>query len=561
MLTRLHIRQLAVLEEVTLEVSDGFSVLTGETGAGKSMLVDALALALGARADSSAIRAGAERAEVTATFELDSSAPARQWLEEHDLDSGEDCLLRRVVSASGRSRGYINGRPVPMEMLRLLGEQLVEICGQHAYQSLGQRSAQRGLLDDFGQHEALCTATAEAHAAWSELRTERETLLGAVQEQRSRAELLRYQLDELALLDLGADEVGQLEQEHRRLAHASQLGMGIAETLESLHDAEEHSAQALIAAAERDIRTLAEIDAALLPAAEALDQAGIQLAEAIDELRRGQDRIEDDPARLTAVESRLGAIRDLARKHGCKPEELHLLYTRLQTELDGISASDERLAHIDAELAASRKTLVDAAGKLGAARKRAARAFSKAVSARLATLGMPGSELKVVLTPLPDDEVAAWGAEQVEFLVSTNPGQPAGPIARVASGGELSRLSLAISLVSTADHGPATLIFDEVDAGIGGAVAEIVGQCLRDLGSRRQVICVTHLAQVAAQAGHHHAVSKASSTDATHTSVRALDEDQRIEEIARMLGGIRITPRSRAHAKEMLAAAVGGKAG
>lgn len=561
MLTRLHIRQLAVLDEVGLALAGGFSALTGETGAGKSMLVDALALALGARADSSAVRSGAERAEISAFFELGAGDAALAWLRAHDLDSGQECILRRVVSTEGRSRGYINGRPVPMEMLRTLGEQLAEICGQHAYQSLGQRATQRTLLDGFGQHGKLLATVERAHAAWSALQAEREALLEAGRERRAREELLRYQVQELAALALQPGEVGALEQEHRRLAHASHLGQGLSAALERLHDADEGSAQSLLAGSLRELRELAGIDAGLQPAVEALEQAGIQLSEAVEQLRDGQGRIEDDPRRLAAVEARMAAVRELARKHRSEPGALCTLLDELQAELDAIGASDERLRGMDAELAGQRKALETAADQLGNARRRAARGFAEAVSGRLGELGMAGSSLQVVLEKLPEGQILASGREQVEFLVSTNPGQAPGPIARVASGGELSRLSLAISLVCTADQGPATLIFDEVDAGIGGGVAEIVGQCLRDLSARHQVMCVTHLAQVAAQAHHHYAVAKQAVDGDTRTRISELDAAARVEEIARMLGGRTITARSRAHAREMLQGAGDRQAG
>ena len=566
MLARLHIRNLAVLDEVTLELAGGFSVLTGETGAGKSMLVDALALALGARADSNAVRTGAQRAEVSAFFDLDAGSAIAAWLRDHDLDSDAEggvgeCILRRVVGAEGRSRGYVNGRPVPVEMLRELGGQLVEICGQHAYQSLGQRATQRDLLDAFGNHGALRSAVADAHAAWSALQAEQASLLSAQGDRQAREDLLRYQVQELAALGLQAGEAEALEQEQRLLANATGLAAGLALALEQLHDADEGSAQRIIASALRDIRALAEVDVTLIPAAGALEQAAIDLREATEQLRRRLGAIEDDPERLAHVESRMAAVQDLARKHRCPPEALGSLLGQLQAELAGLGAGEDRLRTIAGELAAQEKALREAAGRLTQARQHAAAAFAAAVSARLGQLGMPGSALTVHLAPLGNGQISASGGEQVEFLASTNPGQAPGPIARVASGGELSRLSLAVQLVCTADGGPATLIFDEVDAGIGGGVAEIVGQCLRDLGGRRQVVCVTHLAQVASQATRHYAVSKHSTAQETRTRVQDLGHRERVEEIARMLGGVAITERSRAHAREMLQARGSRRAG
>lgn len=552
MLTRLHVRNLAVLDDVTLEFSDGFSALTGETGAGKSMLVDALALSLGSRADSSAVRSGADRTEVSASFELDPTSAAAAWLRQHDLDSDGDCVLRRVVGSEGRSRAYVNGRPVPVEILRDLGGQLVEICGQHAYQSLGQRPTQRELLDAYGNHASLRHAVLEAHSSWSSLQAEWHRLQSAQHDRHAREDLLRHQVRELSGLGLQPGEIEALEQEHRILAHAGQLAAGLAQALEQLYDADDGSAYSIVGTALREIRGLADIDPTLAPTAATLEEAGIELREAAEQLRRRLDAIEHDPGRLAAVESRIAAAQELARKHRSSMDQLCTLLQSLQAELDGIDASDDQLRTLGSQLAACEQRLREAAAALSLARQRAAATFSAAVSTQLVQLGMPGSTLVVNLEPLPDGQCGAWGQEQVEFLVATNPGQPPAPVARVASGGELSRLSLAIQAVSIAGHGAATLIFDEVDAGIGGSAAEIVGQCLHGLSSRHQVICVTHLPQVASQADHHFAVAKETAVGQGQVRTRELDGRGRIEEIARMLGGITITERTRAHAREML---------
>lgn len=552
MLTRLHVRNLAVLDDVTLEFRNGFSVLTGETGTGKSMLVDALALALGSRADSSAVRSGADRTEVSASFDLGPTSTAAAWLRQHDLDSDGDCVLRRVVGSEGRSRAYINGRPVPIEMLRDVGGQLVEICGQHAYQSLGQRPTQRELLDAYGDHPGLRHAVLRAHASWSSLQAEWHRLQSTQRDQRAREDLLRHQVRELSGLGLQPGEIEALEQEHRILANAGQLAAGVAQALERLYDTDEGSAYGIVGMALRELRELAEIDPALAPTAATLEEAGIGLREAAGQLRRRLDAIEHDPGRLAAVETRIAAAQELARKHRIPTDQLSALQQALQAELDGIDASDDQLRTLGSQLAACEQQLRDAAAALSLARQQAAATFSIAVSEQLAQLGMPGSTLVVRLEPLPDGQCGAWGKEQVEFLVATNPGQPPGPVARVASGGELSRLSLAIQAVSIAGHGAPTLIFDEVDAGIGGSAAEIVGKCLHRLSDRHQVICVTHLPQVASQADHHFAVAKEAAAGQSQVRTRELDGRGRVEEIARMLGGITITERTRAHAREML---------
>jgi DNA repair protein RecN (Recombination protein N) len=551
-LTRLHIRNLAVLDEIELELDGGFSALTGETGAGKSMLVDALALCLGERAETSAVRAGASRAEVTAVFDLRERGATSTWLAARDLDAGAECQVRRVVTSEGRSRAYVNGQPVPLETLRDLGEQLVEICGQHAHQSLLRPATQREILDAHGGHAGLLAEAGRAHAAWSELRAERLRLEGARDERRARADLLEYQIRELSALNLREGEYEQLEQERRLLANAGRLSDGLRGVLERLHDAETYSARDIIGAARREIGLLRAIDPGLGAAAEALETAEINIAEAADQVRHRLDGLEHDPARQDAVESRLASIDEIARKHRTPPQRLWETLRAFEAELEGLSARDSRLREIEAESSRLADALHRAAAALSKARAEAASTLAAAAGGNLRSLGMPDASLVVRVTPLPAGEINASGADQVEFLVSTNAGQPPGPIAKVASGGELSRLSLAIEVVCVAGRNAPTLVFDEVDAGVGGSVAEMVGQCLRRLSGQRQVLCVTHLAQVASQADHHFAVSKATAGDTTRTAVRELATTERVEEIARMLGGIRITERTRAHAREML---------
>lgn len=554
MLTRLHISNFAVLDEIDLEFNTGFCVLTGETGAGKSVLVDALALALGERADSSTVRSGAERAEVTAIFDLAGRSSISTWLAAQDLDMGTECQLRRIVTAEGRSRGYLNGQLVPLDTMRTLGAMLVEICGQHAHQSLLRPTSQRALLDVHAGNDRLLEQVAAAHAAWRASREELAALRSAEQECRSRQDLIQYQAQELLALNLQAGEVEMLEQEHLLLANVGRISEGLGRALEQIYDAEGSSAHDLLGSAQHELQLLLEIDRGLATAVDALLTAMINTAEAAEVLRRRLAGLEYDPARQETVESRLAAAFDLARKHHCAPAELPARLERLQQELDGMSTLDSRLRQLEQDVDRLRSELVAACHRLSTARSRAAATLAQRTTDKLRQLGMPDATFQVRVTRLPDEQIGGHGADQVDFLVSTNAGQTPGPIARVASGGELSRLSLAIEVLAMSASGAPTLIFDEVDAGIGGGVAEIVGDSLLELSSTRQVLCVTHLPQIASQADHHYFVSKATKRGQTRASVQELNPEQRVEEIARMLGGVRITDRTRAHAREMLQA-------
>jgi DNA repair protein RecN (Recombination protein N) len=561
LLTHLQIRNLAVLDEVELELGQGFTALTGETGAGKSMLVDALALALGERADSSAVRSGADRAEINASFDISSRADISVWLQERDFDASADCQLRRVVTSEGRSRGYLNGQSVPLETLRDLGEQLVEICGQHAHQSLRQRGAQRALLDAHGRHDALLGAMSAAHAAWSAVEAERDALSNATQDREARRELLAHQVRELTALNLQPGESEALELEHRLLANRERIATGLNTVLLRLHDAEQSSAQDTVGVSRRELDVLARLDPLLEPATDLLQQAAVQIQEAAEMIRRRLAALEHDPAHQTEVESRLATVQELARKHRIRPDELPARTALLMAELERLTGSDARLEQLGQQASRLRREMLTAAAQLSRARQAAASSFAAAVTAHLRKLGMPHAEFQVHLAAAPEHQLSAAGAEQVEFMATTNAGQSVGPVTRVASGGELSRLSLAIQAVAMTAHGTPTLIFDEVDAGIGGGVAEIVGQSLKTLSHARQVLCVTHLPQVASQAQQHIVISKISAGGTTRTTIRHLKGRERVEEIARMLGGLKITDRTRAHAREMLASAERRRAG
>ena len=550
MLTHLRIRDFAIVEALELELAAGMSAVTGETGAGKSILVDAIGLLLGDRADSSTVRHGAERADISAVFDLEQRPQTRAWLAERDLDSGSECHLRRVIASSGRSRHYINGVPQPAQTLRELGEQLVDIHGQHEHQSLLRRDAQRQLLDDHAGNQALLVTLAAAWRDWQQTRQALRDLRQAASERDARLDILRYHLHELNALNLAEGEITELEQEQRRLAHARQLLDTGQSLLGWLSESEDTAVIDRLSHSLRELDGLSRLDGRLAPISELLSAALIQVQEASSELRGYVQALDLDPAHLARIEQRLAAAHQLARKHRINAEELPALRARFAAERDTLEHSETRLDELQQAMQAAQTAYQAQAAQLSERRQQAARVLSERISAALAGLGMPGGQLAIVLERL--DKPTPTGLETVEFQVSANPGQPLRPLAKVASGGELSRISLAIQVITAhAAHIP-TLIFDEVDTGIGGGVAEVVGRQLRALGAQRQVLCVTHLPQVAAQAHQHFKVAKHSDAATTHTRVRVLALEERVGEIARMLGGLELTAHTLAHAREML---------
>lgn len=554
MLSHLHIRNLAVIDEVEVEFTAGLTVLSGETGAGKSILVDALGLLLGDRADSGAVRTGAQRAEIAAHFELAPEEAASRWLSEHDLDDDGQCLVRRVITPEGRSRGYINGNPVAMQTLKEIGPLLVDICGQQAHQTLMQTSAQKSLLDQHGGHGELLTAVGDLYRQWHEVESARQALLAARADREARLELLRYQVEELGALAPKPDELEQLEQAHRRAANASRIGEVGGQVIAMLFEQEDGSAHDVVSRARSSLDELAAFDPAFEAVSAMLAEAEIQISEATDELRHRLSGLDADPALLQETEQRLAAMHELARKHQARPEELHAVFEKLSQELDQLEHSDEALESLTQEATRLRRELDQRTVALSDARAAAGESLGKAVTAGIRELGMPDGEFAAAVeTPSGDDtEPGASGIDRVEFRVALNPGQSAGPLSRVASGGELSRVSLALQVAAQTRSQAGTLVFDEVDAGIGGGTAEIVGDKLRQLAQSNQVLCVTHLPQVASQGHRQLRVSKLSDGKNTRTSVRSLSDDERVEEIARMLGGVEITDRTRDHAMEML---------
>ena len=555
MLTHLQIRDFAIIDSVELELHRGLTVLTGETGAGKSILVDALQLLAGGRAGAEVVRHGAERAEISGTFEL-SQAPRelKQWLEEQSLGGGTELNVRRVVGSDGRSRAYLNGQSVPVQLLREAGNILIDIHGQHEFQSLIRAATQRELLDGYGGLGALVSQVGIAHRVWLELLNRTLELDSKARDRDARLELLRYQLRELEALNLQPQEAETLGEERARLAHRGRLAASTQTALNELYANDGVSAHAAVSRAQQALRAVSALDARLAALLPMLEEASIQVREAARELEHYGESLDVDAARHEEVERRLAAIEELARKHRVAAAELPRHTTQLARELEGLERADTDLAQLRKELAAALQAYRAQAQELSGKRMATARALARDISARLQTLGMSGGRFEAEVAPAGSAEPAQHGIDQIEFRVSANPGSPPRALAKVASGGELARLSLAVQVSCSAEDSRC-MVFDEVDAGIGGAVAEIVGRELRALGERGQVLCVTHLPQVASQAHHQLRVAKLTDGRTTRTTVTELGADERVEELARMLGGIEVSKRAREHARDMLAAA------
>jgi len=554
MLSHIHIRNFAIVDQLDLDFNANLSVLTGETGTGKSILIDALGLVLGDRADSEMVRHGSARAEICATFELHDAEQAAAWLHTNELDddsnSGE-CQLRRTITKEGRSKAYINGRPTTLQMMRELGEQLVDIHGQHEHQSLVKRDEQRRLLDHYADHKPLTNEVATTFRQWQKISREFETLNEAARSRDQQMTLLRHQTEELQALNLTTSSLQKLEDEHKRLANAGQLINTYQSALTTLDD-DDHAIAPKLQQISAQLQPLLDSDKQLTTVIEMIEGAAIQIDEATHELRQQLDTLELDPQRLNEVDQQLSDIHDAARKHRIRPKELPDHYQTLCNELASLNNADATLDQLEKEIEEKSAQYQKLASRLRKGRRSAAKKLNKLVSDNMHKLGMPGGEFEITVTPREDDKFTVHGTEKIEFLVKTNPNQTAKALSKVASGGELSRISLAIQVITSQQGGIPTLIFDEVDVGIGGRVAEIVGQKLRELGTSRQALCVTHLPQVAALGHHHLQVQKQLSAMHVETQVQTLNETARNEEIARMLGGIEITAQTRAHANEMI---------
>ncbi|WP_017525915.1 DNA repair protein RecN [Pusillimonas noertemannii] len=546
MLRSLHIHDFVIVDKAEIQFESGFTVFSGETGAGKSILIDALSLALGARGDAAAIREGASRTDISAVF--DAPTELRQALAEQSFDPDDALVLRRVIDGQGRSRAYINGVPATLAQLKQLGEALVDIHGQHAHQSLARPASQRDMLDAQGGHQQLARDTQQAWQQWQQS----EKLLHkardnheALQQERER---LEWQIGELQRLDPGKDEWEALSASHNRLAHAQALLQGATQALAAL-DNDEASVQHFLGAALHQLQPLLRHDTHLQGICEALESARIAAGEAASDLNSYLDRLELDPDALAQAERRLSALFEAARQFKVEPEALPELLQTLQAQLAETDVAGD-LDALAEQVRQAQARYNELARQLGAARKKAAKKLSVQVSEAMQTLAMQGGRFEVALQAAPP---SAHGLETIEFLVAGHGGVTPRPLAKVASGGELARLSLALSVIASQAARVPTLIFDEVDTGVGGAVAEVVGRLLRQLGARHQVLCVTHLPQVAACGDRHYEVSKTTRQGATLSQIQLLGANGRVDEIARMLGGLKITDTTRKHAREMLA--------
>jgi DNA repair protein RecN (Recombination protein N) len=552
MLKFLAIRDFVIVSSLELDFSAGFTALTGETGAGKSILIDALSLALGERGDATMVRNGCERAEIAAEFDIAALPQLQAWLLEQEL-AGDDgvCLLRRVLDANGRSRGFINGRSATLQQMREAGEQLLDIHGQHAHQSLVRPDAQRMLLDGYAGAVADAEKVAALHRDWQTLRRRRISLSENAEAVAAERELLRFQRDELDGLGFNAAEWQEQQADYARLAHAAGLLETAAFGIETLSEADDACLAQLNALMAR-LRDGMAHDASLGETLRMLESAQAELQEAVYALRHYQQRLDTDPQRLHEQEQRIQSVMDVARKHRVAPELMDEALQRIVARLAELGG-DADLTALEQQEKSAQQSYLEAAKKLTAARKKAADKLAREITEAMQTLAMQGGSFAVALPPLTEGN--AYGLETIEFQVAANPGVPPRSLAKVASGGELSRISLAIQVAAIRVASVPTLIFDEVDSGIGGRVAEIVGHLLKKLGKEYQVLCVTHLPQVAAAADHQWQVSKAAENGVTLSHIAVLDGEQRVEEIARMLGGVKITDTTRKHAAEMLGAA------
>ncbi len=545
MLKYLHIKHFTLITELDLEFAAGLTVITGETGAGKSIIFDALEMVLGARADSSVIQVGHDRCELAATFSLDQQPELQQWFAEQDLEQEGECLIRRTLHRDGRSRLSINGAPCSLSQVRQLGSLFVQVHGQNQHSLLLKSPYQTQLLDQFAQHLNLTAAVSGAFHAWQAVSQELSTLQGSDSNQSAQEQLLSFQIQELSALNLQAGEVAQLEAEHQQLSHAERWITAGRTVLTLLVEDED---TAILPGLHEACAQLKHLPAG--SAGDLLNQAIIQVSEAATEIRHWLQNLEIDPERLQQLDQRLSKIYDLARKYRVLPQELTTKLPALQAEFQQLTSRQERIAALQQRQAECAAQYFLVAQQLSASREQAAQQLSLLVTAEMQQLGMVNGQFQIQLLAR-EDQIHGQGKERIEFWVTANLGQPLQPLAKVASGGELSRISLAIQVITARVLSSATLIFDEVDVGVGGKIAEIVGQQLRTLAQSAQVFCITHLPQVAAQGTQHLQVHKQAGNKLTEIVLKALDAAEKVQEIARMLGGAQITAMTLAHAAEM----------
>ncbi len=554
MLTHMTIANFAIVKELEFELLAGMTTITGETGAGKSIAIDALGLCLGDRAEASMVRPGEDKTEINATFSLENNLAARRWLEDNELIDGDDCILRRVVTKEGRSRGFINGSPVPASQQRTLGQLLINIHGQHAHQQLLKPEYQIDMLDQYAGHVSLIDKTQAKYQVWRQAHNHLKSLIKNRDNNMAQKQLLEYQVKELNELSITEGEFEQIEEEHKRLSNSGELASTSQQVLDILFDGEEVNALQLIQSASHKFIELNELDNQLAHLAPMVEEAAIQIQEASSELRNYMDSMDMDPERFHFLDERLGRIMSLARKHYVQPEELYTKHQQLLEELASLDCSDEKLDELQQQVDAEKAHYLTACEKLSKSRQRYAKELNKKITASMHQLSMEHGTFSIDVAP-SEQQLTPRGFDRIEFLVSTNPGQPLSPLAKVASGGELSRISLAIQVITAQKVDTPSLIFDEVDVGISGPTAAIVGKLLRQLGDSTQVMCVTHLPQVAGCGHQQMFVAKKTHKGQTETQMRLLDTDSRVGELARLLGGSEITETTLANAKELLVAA------
>lgn len=553
MLAQLTISNFAIVRELEIDFHSGMTAITGETGAGKSIAIDALGLCLGGRAEADMVRRGASRADLCARFALKDTPAAQRWLEENQLESGRECLLRRVISTDGRSRGFINGTAVPLSQLRELGQLLIQIHGQHAHQLLTKPEHQKTLLDGYTGEYALTQLMAGRYRQWHQSCRELAQHQQQSQERAARADLLQYQLKELNEFCPQQGEFEQIDEEYRRLANSGQLLSTCQHALTVMADGEEANLQSQLYAAKQLVGELVGMDGKLSSVLDMLEEASIQLSEATDELRHYNDRLDLDPNRLFELEQRISRQISLARKHQITPEELPAFYQALLEEQRLLDDSAGSLESLSQTVVEHHQLALETARQLHAARQRSADELTRLITESMHSLSMPHGVFAIDIA-FDERHLTAEGADRIEFRVTTNPGQPLQPIAKVASGGELSRIALAIQVITARKMETPALIFDEVDVGISGPTAAVVGKLLRQLGESTQVMCVTHLPQVAGCGHHHFIVCKETDGEMTETHMHPLDKRARLQELARLLGGSEVTRNTLANAKELLAA-------
>tara|TARA_R110002072_G_C7976868_1_gene535603 strand:+ start:15360 stop:17024 length:1665 start_codon:yes stop_codon:yes gene_type:complete len=551
MLNQLTVSNFAIADNIEVLFDKGMTVLSGETGAGKSIILDALGLTLGDRADTSMVRHGEDKTDISAVFDLEKHPEAQDWLKEHDLDDGKQCILRRVITAEGRSRGYINGHPSPLQNLKAIGELLIDIHSQHEHQSLLNKDNHRLILDNYAQINPLSEKVSWQFKEWAKKSKHLSKLENNQDEVTARIQLIQFQIEELEALNLQENEVAKLEKEQLVLSNAELLLSKTHSALELCDDGDTNMNQMLSQAC-NSLANLPCENIQLTETLSLLNEAQIQIGEASNNLRHFVDNFELNPERLTEIEERLSTLYQLARKHRCEPEQLIPTHQKLSIELESYIHGDQNLEDLQKEVTELEQIFLSTAENQRQKRLNIAKAMEQQIAEQLALMDMKSVKFVVSIIPLERNKVNQYGIDSIEFLISTNPGQPPKAINKVASGGELSRISLAVQVIIAQSSTIPTLVFDEVDVGIGGGTAQTVGKLLKGLGKKGQVICVTHLPQVASQGDYHYFISKKEIEGSVKSSIDLLNQKDRTQEIARMLGGIKITEQTLAHAKEMI---------